>query len=108
MKKIFTLLMVMVVAASTMALPQANLSTKKAKAGFEKAVVNSPLKAKVKENIKKQALAHDFVRPVQAQKAAASLAPAKHAVAEGQTINMPMYFSAGPEYYEEYGDGILH
>ena len=107
MKKIFTLLMAMVVAASTMALPQANLSTKKAKAGFEKAVANSPLKAKIQENIKKQALAHDFVRPVQAQKAAASLAPAKHAVAEGQTINMPMYFSAGPEYYEEYGDWYI-
>ena len=107
MKKFFTLLMAMVVTASMMALPQANLSYKKAKAGFEKTVVNSPLKTKVQENIKKQALAHDFVRPAQAQKAAASLAPAKHAVAEGQTINMPMYFSTGPEYYEEYGDWYI-
>ena len=83
------------------------MSAKKAKAGFEKAVVNSPLKSKVQENIKKQALTHDFVRPAQAKKAAASLAPAKHAVAEGQTINMPMYFNAGPEYYEEYGDWFI-
>lgn len=107
MKKIFTLLMAMVVAVSMMALPQANLSAKKSNAGFEKAVVNNPLKAKVQENIKKQALAHDFVRPVQAKEAVASLAPTKHAVAEGQTINMPMYFSAGPEYYEEYGDWYI-
>jgi hypothetical protein len=34
MKKIFTLLMAMVLAVSMMALPQANLSAKKAKAGF--------------------------------------------------------------------------
>lgn len=104
MKKIFTLLMAMVLAVSMMALPQANLSAKKAKAGFEKAVVNSPLKSKVQENIKKQALTHDFVRPAQAKNAASKLAPAKHAMAEGQTINMPMYFNAGPEYYEEDGD----
>ena len=79
MKKIFTLLMAMVVAASMMALPQASLSAKKAKAGFEKAVVNNPLKAKVQENIKKQALAHDFVRPAQTKKAAAGIAPKQHA-----------------------------
>ena len=107
MKKIFILLMAMVVAVSMMALPQVNLSAKKSNAGFEKAVVNNPLKAKVQENIKKQALAHDFVRPAQTNKAAAKLAPAKHAMAEGQTINMPMYFNAGPEYYEEYGDWFI-
>lgn len=99
--------MAMVLAVSMMALPQANLSAKKAKAGFEKAVVNSPLKSKVQENIKKQALTHDFVRPAQAKNAASKLAPAKHAMAEGQTINMPMYFNAGPEYYEEYGDWFI-
>lgn len=107
MKKLFTLLMAMVVAVSMMALPQANLSAKKSNAGFEKAVVNNPLKAKVQENIKKQALAHDFVRPAQTKKAAIKLAPAKHAMAEGQTINMPMYFNAGPEYYEENGDWFI-
>ncbi len=106
MKKIFTLFMSVVVAMSTFALPQANLSAQKAKAGFEKANVENPLKAKVEKKHRVQAMAHDFVRP-EATKSAAKLAPAKHAMAEGQTINMPMYFSVGPEYYEEYGDWYI-
>ncbi|MBO5674173.1 MAG: hypothetical protein J6S09_07780, partial [Paludibacteraceae bacterium] len=106
MKKIFTLFMSVVVAMSTFALPQANLSANKAQAGFEKANVENPLKAKVEKKHRVQAMAHDFVRP-EATKSAAKLAPAKHAMAEGQTINMPMYFSVGPEYYEEYGDWYI-
>ena len=106
MKKIFTLFMSVVVAMSMFALPQANLSANKAQAGFEKANVENPLKAKVEKKHRVQAMAHDFVRP-EATKSAAKLAPAKHAMAEGQTINMPMYFSTGPEYYEEYGDWYI-
>ncbi len=106
MKKIFTLFMSVVVAMSMFALPQANLSANKAQAGFEKANVENPHKAKLEKKHRVQAMAHDFVRP-EATKSAAKLAPAKHAMAEGQTINMPMYFSAGPEYYEEYGDWYI-
>ena len=103
MKKIFTLFMSVVVAMSMFAMPQANLSANKAQAGFEKANVENPHKAKLEKKHRVQAMMHDFVRP-EATKSAAKLAPAKHAMAEGQTINMPMYFSTGPEYYEEYGD----
>ena len=106
MKKIFTLFMSVVVAMSMFALPQANLSAQKAQAGFEKANVETPHKAKLEKKHRVQAMAHDFVRP-EATKSAAKLAPAKHAMAEGQTINMPMYFSVGPDYYEEYGDWYI-
>ena len=98
--------MAFVVAISMFALPQKSVSVKDAKAGFEKANVENPLKAKVEKKHRVQAMAHDFVRP-EVTKAAAKLAPAKHAMAEGQTINMPMYFSVGPEYYEEYGDWYI-
>ena len=107
MKKILTMFLAVVVTMSMYALPQANFSAKKALAGFEKANVENSLKAKVEKKHRMQAMAHDFVRPVQTKKAAAKLAPAKRAMAEGQTINMPMYFNAGPEYYEEYGDWFI-
>ena len=107
MKRILTFFMSVVVAMSMLALPQENLSAKKALTGVEKATVENPLKAKVEKKHRMQAMAHDFVRPAQTKKAAAKLAPAKHAMAEGQTINMPMYFNAGPEYYEEYGDWYI-
>ena len=106
MKKILSFFMSVVVAMSIYALPQANLSAQKAQAGFEKANVETPHKAKLEKKHRVQAMAHDFARP-EATKSAAKLAPAKHVVAEGQTINMPMYFSAGPEYYEEYGDWYI-
>ena len=106
MKKFFTFFMAFMVAASMFALPQKSMSAKDVKAGFEKATVENPHKVKLDKKYKVQAMAHDFVRP-EATKSAAKLAPAKHAMAEGQTINMPMYFSAGPEYYEEYGDWYI-
>ena len=107
MKKILTFFMATVVAMSIYALPQENLSAKKALAGFEKANVENSQKAKVEKKRRMQAMAHDFVRPAQTKKAAAGIAPKQHTVAEGQTINMPMYFNAGPEYYEEYGDWFI-
>ena len=107
MKKILTFFMATVVAMSIYALPQENLSAKKALAGFEKANVENSQKAKVEKKRRIQAMAHDFVRPAQTKKAAAGIAPQQHTVAEGQTINMPMYFNAGPEYYEEYGDWFI-
>ena len=107
MKKILTFFMAVVVAMSMFALPQANLSAKKAQAGFEKAKVENPLKTKVEKKHRMQAMAHDFVRHEQTKKMTAGIAPKQHAVAEGQTINMSMYFSTGPEYYEEYGDWYI-
>ena len=107
MKKFLSFFMSVVVAMSIYALPQETLSALKNKAGFEKTNVWNPLKAKVEKKLRMQALAHDFVRPEQTKKMAAGIAPKKHAVAEGQTINMPMYFSTGPDYYEEYGDWYI-
>ncbi len=107
MKKIFTLFMAFVVAISMFALPQKSVSVKDAKAGFEKANVENPLKAKVEKKHTKNLMVRDFVPA--ALKAAETVTPAKvaakNAVAatERDTVKLTFdEFQTGPDYYEDY------
>lgn len=108
MKKIFTLFMSAVVAMSMFALPQTNLSAKKAQAGFEKANVENSLKAKVQKKNIERLMVRDFV-PAQAKEMKA-LAPVnkvavKNSVAanERDTVKLSFdEFQAGPDFYEDY------
>ena len=107
MKKIFTLFMAFVVAASMFALPQKNLSAKDAKAGFEKAPVTKALKATMQKNNSEKLSVRDFVpAELKAEKTAnpAKIA-AKNAVAatEHDTVKLSFEeFQVGPDFYEDY------
>ena len=107
MKKIFTLFMAFVVAASMFALPQKNLSAKDAKAGFEKAPVTKALKATMQKNNSEKLTVRDFVpAELKTEKTAnpAKIA-AKNAVAatEHDTVKLSFEeFQVGPDFYEDY------
>ena len=107
MKKLFSLFMAFVVAASMFALPQKSLSAKDAKAGFEKAPVAKTLKAKVQQTNQEKLSVRDFVpAELKAEQTAnpAKLA-AKNAVAatEHDTVKLSFEeFQVGPDFYEDY------
>ena len=108
MKKILTMFLAVVVTMSMYALPQANLSAKKALAGFEKANVENSLKAKVEKKHSEKLLVRDFV-PAQVKEKKA-LAPVKKAAAknsvaanERDTVKLSFEeFQVGPDFYEDY------
>ena len=108
MKKILTFFMAVVVAMSMYALPQKGLSAKDAKASFEKAKVENPLKAKVEKKHSEKLLVRDFV-PAQVKEKKA-LAPVKKAAAknsvaanERDTVKLSFEeFQVGPDFYEDY------
>ena len=109
MKKIFTLFMAFMVAASMFALPQKSLSAKDVKAGFEKASVEKTLKAKVQKKNHEKLMVRDFVPA--SLKVAQTVSPAKvaakNAVAtsEHDTVKLSFEeFQAGPDFYEDYGE----
>lgn len=107
MKKIFTLFMAFMVAASMFALPQKSLSAKDVKAGFEKASVEKTLKAKVQKKNHEKLMVRDFVpAELQAtQTANPAKIAAKNAVAatERDTVKLSFdEFQAGPDFYEDY------
>ena len=108
MKKFFTLFMALMVAASMFALPAKSMSAKDAKASFEKAKVENPLKAKVEKKHSEKLLVRDFVpAQVKEKKALAPMkkAAAKNSVAanERDTVKLSFEeFQAGPDYYEDY------
>ena len=97
-----------VVTMSMYALPQKGLSAKDAKASFEKAKVENPLKAKVEKKHSEKLLVRDFVpAQVKEKKALAPVkkAAAKHSVAanERDTVKLSFEeFQVGPDYYEDY------
>ena len=107
MKKIFTLFMAFMVAASMFALPQKSLSAKDVKAGFEKASVEKTLKAKVQKKNHEKLMVRDFV-PAElqvTQTANPARVAAKNAVAatERDTVKLSFdEFQVGPDYYEDY------
>ena len=107
MKKIFTLFMAFMVAASMFAVPQKSLSAKDVKAGFEKASVEKTLKAKVQKKNHEKLMVRDFV-PAElqvTQTANPARVAAKNAVAatERDTVKLSFdEFQVGPDYYEEY------
>ena len=107
MKKIFTLFMAFMVAASMFALPQKSLSAKDVKAGFEKASVEKTLKAKVQKKNHEKLMVRDFV-PAElqvTQTANPARVAAKNAVAatERDTVKLSFdEFQVGPDYYEKY------
>ena len=107
MKKIFTLFMAFMVAASMFAVPQKSLSAKDVKAGFEKASVEKTLKAKVQKKNHEKLMVRDFV-PAELQVMQttnpAKIA-AKNAVAatEHDTVKLSFEeFQVGPDFYEDY------
>ena len=108
MKKILTMFLAVVVTMSMYALPQKGLSAKDAKASFEKAKVENPLKAKVEKKHSEKLLVRDFV-PAQVKEKKA-LAPVKKAAAknsvaanERDTVKLSFEeFQVGPDYYEDY------
>ncbi|MBR6551156.1 MAG: hypothetical protein IKT71_08160 [Paludibacteraceae bacterium] len=108
MKKFITLFMATVVATSMFALPQKSMSAKDAKASFEKAKVENPLKAKVEKKHSEKLLVRDFV-PAQVKEKKA-LAPVKKAAAknsvaanERDTVKLSFEeFQVGPDFYEDY------
>ena len=107
MKKIFTLFMAFMVAASMFALPQKSLSAKDVKAGFEKASVEKTLKAKVQKKNHEKLMVRDFV-PAElqvTQTANPAKIAAKNAVAatERDTVKLSFEeFQVGPDFYEDY------
>ena len=107
MKKIFTLFMAFMVAASMFALPQKSLSAKDVKAGFEKASVEKTLKAKVQKKNHEKLMVRDFVpAELQAtQTANPAKIAAKNAVTatERDTVKLSFEeFQVGPDFYEDY------
>ena len=110
MKKIITLFMAMVVAASMFALPKNPVFTgkKTVPAGVEQIKQEKRMMDKLQANRHEAVMQRNFVRPeVAVAKKAPAVTTAKKVTAEGETITLNMDFYVGPEYYPEYGDWYI-
>ena len=95
MKKILTFFMAVVVAMSMYALPQKGLSAKDAKASFEKAKVENPLKAKVEKKHSEKLLVRDFVpAQVKEEKAATKKMITKRKILLSLRITTPQHMNS--------------